>query len=347
MKIKSIALMLITAAGIGQSVGQDIHFSQYYASPLTLNPALTGSFNGLYRITGIYRNQWSGFTNVKPFFSTPSGSVDFSLLKDKLKNDALGVGLVFVNDQAMEKKFTTNMIAATVAYHKGLDKLGKHQIGLGFQGGYVMQRIDPNFTFGDQYDNAGQPVNPTAEVIESNKQNYFDLNMGAFVKTQPLDWLTFYAGYSWFHITKPKIQFIATTAENRLPYRHVIHGGFEFSLKKRFLLIPGVLFQTMAKTNETNFGLTFGYHFIQKPNATGTVFLGLWHRVGRDVIPKFGIEYKNIRVSAAYDLGVGQIRKDSKNAAVGRTPQAFEISLSYIGSIFVPRENNYLFNPRF
>ncbi|MES1226414.1 MAG: type IX secretion system membrane protein PorP/SprF, partial [Bacteroidota bacterium] len=49
----SLCLLLGTAA-----LAQDPNFSQFFASPLTLNPALTGKFDGVYRVAGNYRNQW-------------------------------------------------------------------------------------------------------------------------------------------------------------------------------------------------------------------------------------------------------------------------------------------------
>jgi hypothetical protein len=43
---------------------QDPNFSQFFASPLTLNPALTGKFDGVFRIAGNYRNQWPTINNA-------------------------------------------------------------------------------------------------------------------------------------------------------------------------------------------------------------------------------------------------------------------------------------------
>src|ERR1017187_4940646 len=103
MKIRFYATCILLV-GFMVTRAQDPRFSMFYASPLTLNPAMTGNFDGLYRITGIYRNQWPGLSNGKAAFSTPSLGVDFSLLKDLLKNKgALGVGLVFANDQQSGK----------------------------------------------------------------------------------------------------------------------------------------------------------------------------------------------------------------------------------------------------
>jgi hypothetical protein len=52
----------------------DPHFSQYYVYPAWVNPALTGIFDGSYRVSGIYRNQWG---NVSSPFSTPRSKFRF------------------------------------------------------------------------------------------------------------------------------------------------------------------------------------------------------------------------------------------------------------------------------
>ena len=48
---------------------QDPAFSQFFASPLTLNPALTGKFNGTLRVAGNYRNQWPQINNALYHFN--------------------------------------------------------------------------------------------------------------------------------------------------------------------------------------------------------------------------------------------------------------------------------------
>jgi hypothetical protein len=55
-------------------LGQDQHFTQYYASPLTLNPALAGAFSGTYRMSLIYRDQWRNAL-TQPF-ATYSAAID-------------------------------------------------------------------------------------------------------------------------------------------------------------------------------------------------------------------------------------------------------------------------------
>src|ERR1700750_617548 len=81
------------------AMSQDIHYSQFYYSPFTFNPALTGSMDGTYRFGGIYKNQWSSISS--PFvYSTPSISGDVKLFSGGFNNNYLGVGLMLINDRS-------------------------------------------------------------------------------------------------------------------------------------------------------------------------------------------------------------------------------------------------------
>lgn len=55
-----------------------IQIFSIFASPLTLNPAMTGLFDGTFRVAGNYRNQWPTINNA---FLTKTASVDFGVLK--------------------------------------------------------------------------------------------------------------------------------------------------------------------------------------------------------------------------------------------------------------------------
>src|SRR5437868_6623101 len=99
-KIYSVVLLVCLFAL--SSFAQDIHFSQYYASPLTLNPALTANINGMFRVAANYRNQW--FTipvlnSVAPY-QTYQVSFDMPILRERLGNDGFGFGGMFYADKA-------------------------------------------------------------------------------------------------------------------------------------------------------------------------------------------------------------------------------------------------------
>lgn len=349
MKVRFYAFLFLLAASL-TSVAQDIHFSQFYAAPLTLNPALTGNFNGLYRVSGIYRNQWPGMTTSKPAFSTPSVSVDFSLLREKIKNGSLGVGVVFVNDQQNGKTFNINHILGSVAYNMGFGPEGKFQLGLGLQGGVITNKVDfTRLRFADGFDPNTLDYNQSSESLGKGKIRG-QFNVGLFTKYDFMKTGRVYAGYSFNNLTRYKQDYVLNSIEKfNTPFRHTVHGGFEFDIKDKAVLIPGALYQNQAKAQETNFGLTAGIHVVRDPAKRATLFVGLWNRLNKanyTLIPKIGFEYKGFRAGFAYDAALGKQMSDSRNIG-GPYAQAFEVTLSYIGIVKVPKEHMYLFNPRY
>src|SRR4051812_45005783 len=83
---------------------QDIHFSQFNASPINLNPALAGVFDGDYRFAGNYRNQWLA---IPVPYKTYSLSTDMKL-PYKIGKGALGAGILFNTDKAGDSEFGTH-----------------------------------------------------------------------------------------------------------------------------------------------------------------------------------------------------------------------------------------------
>jgi len=158
-------LLTVTICGtlVSKALAQDPNFSQFFASPLTLNPALTGKFDGVYRVAGNYRNQWPTIYNA---FTTYTASFDMGILKNRIPEyDQFGVGILGFSDQAGDGVLKTNSVALSVAYHKSIDENGYNQIGAGFQGGFVSKRLDvTKVTFEDQLTTSGF-TGPTSEIF--------------------------------------------------------------------------------------------------------------------------------------------------------------------------------------
>jgi type IX secretion system PorP/SprF family membrane protein len=343
---------------------------------MTLNPALTGKFDGLYRVNAIYRGQYYGENQSNSLFRTPGISVDFSLLKDKMNGNALGVGLMVVNDQQSVSgtdqttgaptggKINTTTIGISLGYTLQLDKKKSTQLAIGLQPSYTMKSSNGSYEFPDAFNTSDLSYNTASsanEKVASLKKNYFNFDYGLFFNTKPLDWLTFYIGYSMANVARPQTAVLSSSADGKLPFRHAVHGGFEFEINKRWVIIPGFLYQNEAKANEADAGVTAGYVFINKQTdgkrKKGTFFLGLWNRMGNDVgsafqyrniTPKIGVEYNNIRVGFAYDITVGNMASDAHDVPNIYRPQAYELAISYIGfGGNPPKENKWLFNPRY
>ena len=116
---------------------QDPNFSQFFVSPLTLNPALTGKFNGNVRVAGNYRDQWP---DISKAFVTSTISVDLPILRGKISDlDTWGVGLMAMTDKTANGVLSGNFISLTTAYHKGLDEEGLAADRYGFPGNLFKQ----------------------------------------------------------------------------------------------------------------------------------------------------------------------------------------------------------------
>ena len=139
MKRFRLFLFVVATLAFGSLSAQDIHFSLYNMSPLTLNPAHTGAFSGTIRIGGIYRDQWASFLGNQ--FVTPSFYIDSPIIRGFRDNDWVGVGMAIYSDEAGTSRLQTSATMFSAAYHLGLNKKGTSILTLGLQGGNVQRRV--------------------------------------------------------------------------------------------------------------------------------------------------------------------------------------------------------------
>ena len=140
--MKRILQTLLLSWVVFAASAQDPHLSQFYMSPLYLNPALTGAFNGNYRLTGLFRGQWGSVLRSEsvPMYRTYTFSADFRTNKGFAKGDAFRFGASFMGDQAGESKFGYNVGGIAVAYHKILTR--NNYLAAGFSSQIYQQTID-------------------------------------------------------------------------------------------------------------------------------------------------------------------------------------------------------------
>jgi len=155
----------------GTATAQDVHFTQYFTSPLTLNPALTGLIPEDLRFAANYRSQWSAVSSTP--YTTATASFDIATFKNKLpEGDALGLGLVFEHDQSGTGSLTNTTAGLSLAYHKAFGHDRTQHLSMGFQGYFVQKSIDfSKLTFYDMY-NAGMNnfSGSTHVVFQSNRR---------------------------------------------------------------------------------------------------------------------------------------------------------------------------------
>ena len=308
---------------------QDPGFSQFFASPLTLNPALTGKFNGALRIAGNYRNQWPAINNA---FITSTVSVDAPILTNKLPvNDTWGIGFMGMTDKTASGILNDNYFGISTAYHLALDEDGYHSIGVGFQGVYANQSLDgTRLTFEDGLQLDGTFLRSPSEAINSEfvQVHYFDANMGVLYNATTNGNNNFYLGASGYHLNHPKASFLGEDTIN-VPIRLTIHGGGYFP-------IPGsasTIYVSALASNQAGarqYVLGGAWEITNDNDETNPVnfYAGLWARFTNNttdaVIPYLGLDYNNFSLGVTYDVNVSALSTASQSRG------GIEISLIYI-----------------
>lgn len=334
MKIIKFTLLFLFSGLFTQLSAQDIHWSLYNMSPLTLNPALTGSYLGTARIGGIYRDQAfnaSGATG----YTTPSFYIDAPIVAIG-KRDWIGIGGMFYADEAGSASLTNQGAYASIAYHKALDKKGNTLLSFGLQGGLLSRDIDVNeLRFGDEVLNELQ--SGTFTQTPGNRDNLagssaFDLNAGVML-TARLNKLTdLNVGLSFYHILSPNYALDNTQTINTpkgardLPLAFKLHGQFNFSMGKKWLLSPTFLYNQAYASNEIQVQAMLGYKLNDKDPMI--IKLGPGYRLGDAVSALLGVDYKSFRFGASYDFTVSGL------SDINNGQGAFEFALSYIIKIF-------------
>ncbi len=235
---------------------QDPHFSQFFASPLTLNPAFTGKFDGTVRVAGNYRNQWPAFNNV---YTTSTLSVDFDIFKNKIpENDTWGLGILALTDKAGGGILTNNYLGLSTSYHKALDEDGFQQLGIGFQGTYGQKRLDNSkLYFEDQLTPFGF-TGVTQDIFSTQNLNinYLDLNAGLLYTGSTNSSNNFYVGASMYHINRPRESFKG--GNWNIATRTTISAGGYFPVSDILTLHTSGIYQVQNKATETTYRRRFG-----------------------------------------------------------------------------------------
>lgn len=341
ISIKITAIMLFLANIV---LAQDIHFSQFENVPHSLNPALTGAFDGKFRIGGAYRNQWASI--VKNGYSTPTLYLDFPLLRSK-NGDKLAVGVNLLSDRAGSAVLTNNSANLSIAYHKSLGAAGKHVLSLGFQGGYVLKSINrEKLNLGDEWDGNGGFTDVSASGDNAYLQNVGnpDLNAGLVWNSTFSKRFAFYVGGGYFHLIKPKENFVDNTirAKNELQPRYQGYGGFTLGLGDKFRVNPQVLYQYQQKASELVGNLVFGYDIVSTNKKSATFMFGGGYRNADAAIAMAGVDIdKRLKMMLSYDFTTSQLRNANSNGAI-------EFTLSWIlRDTEGPEVRPVLFCPRF
>ena len=219
---------------------QDIHFSQYYASPITVNPASTGMFNGTYRVGANYRNQWA---SVSVPYKTFAAYADYGLMHQPFNNYFVGAGFSLVNDVAGDGDLSVTKLSGNGAFHMAMDDARNYYLSVGLQASYIQKKIDWNKLYFDrQWDDVNfNRSRPSFETGYSPAFHYFDFQFGALYSFVVNANVGGYVSSSVSHTPKPKDSFYG--ADYKLGGRPQLSAGANFIVSKAITLYPSFYYQ--------------------------------------------------------------------------------------------------------
>src|SRR3954452_7603802 len=83
VRLVFIGVLILVALPVVPAFAQDPSFSQFFSSPLNVDPALTGNINADWRLISNIRNQWMGSSSP---YVTGTVSFDTKLLTTRIAN---------------------------------------------------------------------------------------------------------------------------------------------------------------------------------------------------------------------------------------------------------------------
>ena len=330
--MKNLYVVFFTLFVMLSSVqSQDIHYTQFYASPLNLNPAAAGAFFGDYRFAANYRNQWSALGTP---YTTMSLSYDMKLFKRQLEGNYVGIGVLINDDKAGDAKFQNLQANIALSFNKTLNADGNHYISVGGQYGYAQRSVSfTSMTWDSQWD--GNEFNPNYPVNEVLNQSfwYSDLSAGLMWHYAPSQMTNYSLGFGMEHINQPNISFISN-AQDLLYRRYAIHTTdfFAMSDAETVYLIPSVLYTWQGPAKELDYGTYLMYIMTDRSRYTkfrGEIDLsfGLFVRSKDAVMPAVRVGIRNLAFGVSYDINTSKF-----NQATGGSG-GFEFSLIYANRI--------------
>lgn len=344
-----IIVLLISVFCVNESKAQDPIFSQFYASPLQTNPAMTGLFNGKFRVSANYKQQWNSILQSKPYRTTSAG---FDMRSAVGRNDFISYGVTALQDEAGVSGFTRNTAAVNVSYMKQLGGGGyrsaeQYLIAGAQLGGGQFSLNSEDLWFSSQFDTGTESIDQSlasGEVINQSTDFFTDISAGLMWYSVFDDNTSIYAGGALFHVNAPKFSFIDSNGDETLDLRWMAQFGGEFPLTKQLSVLPGILVTSQGPSMLGIVGANFRY--TNRDWREVAIRAGLWTHFSKNLtvnqngntgvqsestsfgVPNYTVsailEMGRVNVGISYNIAVNKLSEPTNNRG------GFEMSFIYI-----------------
>lgn len=319
--MKRFILFLLFVIFAGALWAQDIHYSQFYNSPLNINPAKTGIFNGDKRLNLSYRNQWSP---IVPW-TTFSGSYDMKFYPKKDRKYFFSGGALLNYDSqgsiADLDLFNLNLSGSYTYILNDRNLLtGGLLLGIG------NRAFDPSsLTWDSQWNGRNFDPSLPQEFLNVESKTFLESGLGLNYRWQKTKRTKLDLGLGVYHLFTPNIAF-ANTDDITLPRRFSLTGEGSFMLTNKLDIQLQAMGQFQGDYREYQFGGLGKIYVNQNRGKELEVHLGLGYRTSKSLFPIFAVQYKNFYGSINYDIDLSNFDQDG----IHSNPQTLEMHFTYI-----------------
>ncbi|MFT5262637.1 MAG: type IX secretion system PorP/SprF family membrane protein [Polaribacter sp.] len=303
---------------------QDIHYSQYYNSPLNISPALTGMYNGDMRFMGNYRDQWS---SVPVDYRTYTAAFDMKYFHKKLENGFFGGGIVLNTDKAGDSELGMTQVALSGAYTQRLND--NNMMTAGFQFGVGQRSFSLNaLKFENQWNgDVYEATAGTGENFSNTSVAFVDVGAGFNWRLQFDEGLRrLDIGVGAFHLNKPQQKFYEG-GDVALPMRLSFYASGEAEVNELWSVVFHGIAQFQGPNKEGITGTGVKYWLNKARGKEMAIQLGTAYRFfGRSdaVIPSVELQYLAWKFGLSYDINLSDFDVATNSRG------GLELSLIYI-----------------
>lgn len=311
--INSIVLLLLY--GCPAAAQTDPHFSQYYAYPVWLNPALTGVMDGDARLTANFKDQWAGIDNG---YRTGAFSGDFRA------SDKVALGFNIINQSAGTAGYNYLAAYGSFAYQISVSDKGYQKLNFGLQAGIINRSFNASKAqFDSQYNPATGGYDPSMSSFENFNATsaiVFDASAGVFFYDgDPDKDVNIFGGISGSHLAPAKDPVTGNGLNSNIPFRYTIHGGLRIRASEWLDITPHGIFIGQQQNQVCAAGMNFELRFQQDHS----LILGGMYRINDAAVANLGFHMGSTIIGVSYDYTTSPLR-------TATTQGTYELSISYL-----------------
>lgn len=336
----SLAIVLILSCLVHTDLkAQDPQFSQFYAAPSQMNPALAGVFDGEYRLVANYRTQTYAVLGNEAYKSI---AASFDWRRSVNRDDHFSLGLSVLRDQVGQSNFSRSKAVINGSYLKHLGggryRSSDQYLVAGAQAGIGQWSYDyERLWFSQQFfvDEASRQAfidysQPNGEALNVMETDMFvDFNVGLMYYNVLDEDNSFYIGGAMHHLTEPNVSFLEDQSEKL--YRRIVgQAGGQIGLTREVSLLPAVAVMSQGPSFQTIAGLNLRYS--NRDWREVAIRAGVWGRVSNQGEDQIGfdaavisaiLEMERLQFGLSYDVTVSNL------ASANNSRGAFELSVIY------------------